>query len=110
MVPMPGHSASSPVECRKPGTLVRRTDSTYSPFCSYSAMTRPAGVSRRSTPGVFGRTSPCSIATARLEHQAGADPIELGQEMLALLAHVGANQLRAAAHHHPHRVAAGVRV
>ena len=60
---MPGHSASSPLECRNPGTLVSRTDSTYSPFCSYSAITRPAGVSSRSTPGVFGRTSPCSTAT-----------------------------------------------
>ena len=39
-----------------------RTSSTYSPSCLYSATTTPAGVSRRSTPGVFGFTSPFSIA------------------------------------------------
>jgi hypothetical protein len=50
------------------------------------------------------------VAT-RLEHQAGADPVVFGEEMLAALEHAGAGQLRhAAAAHHPHRVAAGVAV
>ena len=48
------------------------------------------------------------VVAARLEHQAGADPVVVGEEMLALLAHGGATKRRAAAGHHAHRIAGGM--
>ena len=50
------------------------------------------------------------IVAARLEHQAGADPVVAGEKILALLAHGGAVERRAAAGDDPDRVAAGVGV
>ena len=50
------------------------------------------------------------VVSAGLEAQAGADPVELGEEMGALLHHGGAHERRAAARHETHRVAARVTV
>ena len=50
------------------------------------------------------------VMAARLEHQAGADPVVAGEEILALLAHGGAVERRAAAGDDADRVAAGVGV
>ena len=48
------------------------------------------------------------IVTARLEHEAGADPVVALEEILALLAHAGAVQRRAAPGHDAHRIAGRV--
>ena len=50
------------------------------------------------------------VVAARLEHQAGADPVELAQEMRALLQHGGALEPRPAAGDQADRIAAGVAV
>ena len=50
------------------------------------------------------------VVAARLEHQAGADPVVAGDEILALLAHGGAVERRAAAGDDADRIAAGMGV
>src|SRR4051812_37463168 len=50
------------------------------------------------------------LVPARLVHEAGADPVVLGEEMLAPLAHAGALEERPAAGDDAHRVPAGMRV
>src|SRR5690606_31466684 len=44
------------------------------------------------------------------EHQPGADPVKLAQEMRALLKHILADQARATARHKAHRIATGMPV
>lgn len=50
------------------------------------------------------------VMAARLEHQPGADPVEPGQKIGALLQHGGAAEMQAAAGHKTHRIAAGMPV
>ena len=50
------------------------------------------------------------VVAARLEHQAGADPVVARDEILALLAHGGAVERRPAAGDDADRIAAGVGV
>jgi hypothetical protein len=50
------------------------------------------------------------VVAARLEHQGAANPVVIGDEVLAPLAHRGAPQQRAAARDQPHGIAAGMAV
>ncbi len=80
-----------------------RTSSTYSPSCRYSAITSPAGVSRRSTPGVFGVTSPFSIAMVTVPivpwPHIGRQP-EVSMNRMAMSQSVARRRIEDRARHH----------